>query len=1064
MRATPICSSSMTVKFLGDFKIQVNQQEISGLSTLKSKALLAYLLMEGQKAQSRSTLAAIFWPEAPEQTALHNLRQALMVVKKAFDQTGCAEELFLSSREAITLNPTLTIEVDALTFAQGMEELFRWMDGPPRRGFPIRRLQSLIDLYQGEFLPHLSLPDTNDFDDWVVLNRESLNRQAIQGLSWLLQYHENRGEWHLACPVAQKLIRFAPWDEQSHSRFIQCLLALSHNSAASAHYQTAVQYFRNELQVEPGHFLNAAKRSIEKATASAPAASSFQTAALPHFPTAFIGRARELDTLEAWIADPHCQIITLTGPGGSGKTRLAAFLAAQQVSLFQDGVYFASLANCSGIQQISASILQALGTLTEQNQDALEELLAWAEQRQALLVLDNVDDTPAAAAFAARLLERSPRLVLLFTAYSRLDLLGEKVFTLAGLSLETDPCQEAPSEAIQLYLSHLQPESLPEIRSTEFLTKVETICQLVEGMPLAIALAAGQTRCMSATDLVAELSHNLDVLRTSSANLPDRHRSIQASFENAWSHLSPQRQSFLARLTLFRAPFTAAAAEAICTIRSGDLRALAGESLLTWDTTERYRFHRTLWQYAREKDVLPATAKTALQQKYAEWFANRVLEFLSDHELAHFAAMLAQIEAELEDALQSLYWLIEQQDWARAKPMIMALFRYYEARGKYRAGSAAMSEIADACGKMESGLEAQVMASSRAALLALRIQQFTSAARWIEFAAAQATAQNWHEEEAFCLNVLATQAMATHSAGAGEKYALQALACARQYAVAEEEAHALYTLGNSRINKGELSQAEADLLECKHICQERKSWRKLMRVLNSLADTACYRSDRQAALDCYFQALEIAEGTQNPYSQALIVNNIGTVYMELQDYPAAQEHLTHSVELCQQVYDREGEAVALANLGEIALWQGERDQAVELCRRALQISLEAGSNWGEMSARIILAQTYREQADMAKARAELTPLLQMSVASDSLNFFYRALVEAAEWLVQTGRPDGVAVLLASVIDAEGMEEFTRVSARRLLTQLPVPTAPCAPLPPAEMMQHLLQALDSAPAA
>lgn len=1030
-------------KFLGDFEIRVSGQVISGLSTLKSKALLAYLLMEGQKPQPRSVLAATFWPDVPEQTALHNLRQALVLINKAFVSFNMGGELFESSRDSITLHPQVALSVDALDFTAQMEELFKYMDGPPERGYPIQRLNRVLRLFRGEFLPFFSLPDADPFEDWLAMRRESITRLALQGFAWQLQYHENRGEWNAAYGLTQNLIKLAPWDEQAHYRAIRCLLELSQSSAAASHYQNAVHYFQKELDVEPGSSLDAAKHLIDdfQAGKRPQTAKPFPTPDLPHFATPFIGRSREIEVLESWMADPHCNLITLTGPGGSGKTCLAVQMAEQQNSLFKDGVHFASLANCQTRQQIAASVFRSLGMLFERGNDAFEELLEWSLNRKALLVLDNVDNTSEAADFAARLSGHAPQLILLFTAYSRLNLIGEKVFALEGLPLQKGPLEDGPAEAVQLYLSHLQAESLPEFHSPSFLADVNQICDLVDGMPLAIALAAGQTRCMPANELLAEIRRNLDVLRSQSANYPERHRSIQASFENAWNHLSTDRQKFLALLTAFQTPFTAKAAETLFAISSIDLRDLAGESLLTWDASERYRFHRTIWQYAREKSQFSEEEKTVYRQKYAEWFFAKLAVFLTNQDLDHLADNMKEIEGELADSMQALHWFIQSQAWAEVKTMIHALFRYFEGRGLFLAGSDLFKEIAKACAQQQGGLECQVMASSRAALLSLRIQQYKQAAEWIDFAYARARENEWHEETAFCLNVLASQALSASGSHEAEQFAAEALDIAERFEIEEEIAHALYNLGFARINKGEVSRAFEDLTRCRQLCLVLKNWRKLSKVLNSLADIACYRSDLDLAIDYYTQALTIAQGMGNQYSEALIANNIGTVYMEFNEHTPAKEYLNKSIELCQLVFDREGEAVALANLGEIALKDGDLSGSIHYCQHSLEISEKAESNWGEMSARVILAQAYIKLNEIEKARREIASLMKMSLETESLNFFYRGLVEAARLLIATHKTEGLAAILVEAMKSEGMEDLTRSDAQSLLETLQPEASP-----------------------
>lgn len=1034
MKDTDSSPPTIHAEFLGTFSVQINGQEVQDLPTLKAKALLAYILIEGRKPLARSVLASLFWPDVPEQTALHNLRQALVLINKALQQAHINFEIFETTREWISLRSDPPPVIDALCFINQLESLFTKVNGPPERGFPIHQLSKTLEQFKGEFLPAISLPDSDPFEYWLTLSRESINKLAIQGFSWKFQYHENREEWNSAYLMAQNILKIAPWDEQVHAKAIHCLLELGQTSAAIAHYQNTLAYFKRDLDIEPGQILESSKQLIEQFQNSKqiPAAKLKSFASFPHFSTPFIGRSHEIQVIENWISDPLTNIITVTGPGGSGKTRLAIQLAQSQTCLFKDGVFFISLVGCHNQQQIAASVLRSLRTNQERGKDAFTELETWATNRQALLIMDNVENTEETAIFAAQITALAPHLVFLFTAYSRLNLLGEKVLTLAGLPL-TDPHDpNKKSEAVQLYLSHLQPESLPEYHNQGFIENIERICSLIEGFPLAIALAAGQTRCMSSNELLSEIQRNMDILQSSSVNFPERHRSIQASFENSWNHLSEEKQRSLAMLTIFNAPFTCSAAEAVFSITAVALRDLAGESLLTWDAVERYRFHRTILQYAREKAHFSEDEIKTIKEKYRFWFLHRLEQFNNLRELNLISEKLQSLETELGDLISSTHFFIEAREWNESKAMINGLYRYFEDRGLFRDGSEQFAEITRLCASQKDGLECQVLASSREAMLCLRAGDNVHSAELIEFALATAREQGWLSDLAFCLNVKASQALNLGSATDAANFACQAYEISLQAESDEEISHSLYNMGHAQINKGDVSLGFENLTKCKILCEQIKNWRRLTKALNSLADIACYRSDLELALDFFTQAAIIAREIGNQYSEALITNNIGTVYMELKKYPQAKMYLNQSANTCQAIFDREGEAVALANLGEIALDEEDLSESMRLCQKALEISLAADSNWGEMSARVNLAQALIKLYELEKARKEIIPLLHLSLQTDSLNFFYRGLVEAARYLIAVRKTEGLVSIMNKAMQSEGMEDLTRRCAQELI--------------------------------
>ncbi|KAF0108917.1 MAG: SARP family transcriptional regulator [Chloroflexi bacterium] len=1015
MTETPVKPLIIKARFLGSSEINLNDCPVGGFTTQKAKALFAYLVLENDRTHARGTLAALFWPDVPEQTALHNLRQALSTIRKSLDNCGGCGTIFCADRDSISFQSDVKFQVDALEFESHMRALLERHSGSPDRGFPIHLLSRLLEQYKGELLVSVSLPDADLFEDWLVLKRESLNRLA-----------------------AELLVKLAPWDEDAHSRLIRVLLQLSQGNAALAHYNSAARYIRDDLALEPGRQMHKALTDINNYvdTGEIERVGTLAPINIPMYATLFIGRVRELEMLEDWVSNPACRIITITGPGGSGKTRLAAKLAESQQTLFKDGVFFISIAGCLNINQLSSIILGSVGTVTERSTDALDELLQWSCNRYSLLVLDNVDSCGEAALLAARLTESAPNLTFVFTSYTRLDLVGEKVFPLGGLSTSSADLKDSLSDAARLFYAHLQVESQPEIEHPEFAQNVSLICELVEGLPLAIDLAAGQAKRMSITDLLGELQQNLDVLRSQSVNLPERHRSIQASFENAWRHLSDMQRKSLSVLTSFQSPFTPQAAHQICGVSPADLRDLAGQSLLTWDAHERYRFHRVIGIYAHEKITLSKEESEQISSQHANWFLDQLLRYFSDRSGERFSIFLINVASVLPDILKCLNWLILIHDWQRVQQIILPLYTYYEGRSLFREGSALFANLAHACDVEENSLICRVMFSSRAALLMVRIQQFSKAMELIEFALANAKAKNWQDEIAFSLNAMSNHALVCKNSSTAEEYAREALNLSREIHNAEEEARALYNLGYAETNKGDITKAAEDLTLCRSLSEEQKNWGRLSNVLNRLADVASYRGDFNQSLQYYDEALKIARAMENRFSESLITNNIGTAYVELKQYSSAEEYYKKSLTVCREIRDYEGEAIALSNLGELAMAIKDFKKSVEYNQLALEISKEIESDLGERSARIILAESYRELGDKKAAENEVILLLEMAEQTESRNFFHRGVVEACHLLMESGFVESLADILNATIQSEGAEESTRIKAQTLLGQLP----------------------------
>lgn len=1046
---------AIEAKFLGDFEIRANGCRIGGFATQKNKALAAYLILEHERDHPRSKLAALFWPDVEEQAALHNLRQALSVIRKAFEPCSTGE-VFSANREGVGFRAGINISVDVNAFERQMRLMIDRFYQQPGRGFPIQRLKRTLAIYSGEFLESIMLTDASMFTDWLVLRREALNRLAVEGTSLLLRYFENRNEWSEARRAADSLVSLAPWDENAHSRLIHILLRLNQGNAALAHYRSAARYFDEELAVEPEYQLKNAQEAIQKFFSGAVRVEQNQAGHLqtPGYGTPFIGREQELETLEDWVSDPGCQLVTIIGPGGSGKTRLAARLVELQKGFYSGGVFFVSIAGCEDQAQLALRVMSSVSSIGQKSTDVFEELLDWARNRCALLVLDNVDNCEAAAQLAAELLEVSRQLVLVCTSYARLDLLGERVFALSGLSLQGSE----NSEAFRLFMSHLQPESHPEYYTSGFNNNVLEICKLVEGLPLAIDLAAGQARYTPSIELLESLKITMDILRSGAVNLQERHRSIIASFENCRGHLSERQKAVLANLTIFQSPFTLQLADIVCGVNPDEVRDLVNRSLLIWDGREHYRFHRVIFQYAHEELDEKNLETNQLVKRHTDHFGSRLMEDYAHSAGDGFRVFLQNTLAYLPDILAAVRVQVTTQNDDQAKKLVEALYAFYEGLSLFREGSRDLFELARIAGE-NNPIRAMLLA--RVSSLLISTHQYEKADEALESAIKIAQENGNRAELGFCFNVLSKKAALKKSSSLSLEYAQKALEIAQATGDKKEEAHSLYNIGYALTNLSEITKAEQALESCRKICEEQKDWRRLAKVLNVMADTACHRGYFTEALSYYDEAIKIAISLGNKYTQSLILNNIGTAYFSIDKYKEAEEAYTKSLELCREIDDREGEAIAFSNLGELFAEIKDFKKGAEFNQQALVISREIGSDWGEMSARVILAICYHELGNIPAARQEVITVLQRSLELEFIYFFNRAVVEACKLLLVRGITQGLRDVIAVITEDEESDDWVRDQAKEVLDSLPHSDMPLQALQGRrEIRDFLVSALNS----
>ncbi|MCP4358665.1 MAG: AAA family ATPase, partial [Chloroflexi bacterium] len=574
----------LSLALLGPMQVQLDGKLIT-LAYDKVRALLAYLALESTRPLRRDTLTALLWPQQPDKEARHNLSQALLKCRQAIDRDGT---LLLTNRHTVQLNPEMEIELDTAEFETQLRHCQTHPHVRPEICADCMHCrETAVVLYQGDFLSGLSIPDSPAFDDWLVVWRERLRQQAMAALDALAHYHERRGELEPALKYARRQVTFEPWREEAQRQLMRLLLYSGQRSAALAQYKTCAHILAHELDVAPSAETQTLYEQIKTAAPHPPHN-------LPSQPTPFIGRQEELAHIASLLADPDCRLLTLVGPGGMGKTRLALAAAERQLrrpsdsllpdsstySFFTHGVYFVSLAAVSTAASIVSAIADAIGLqlkIEHKPQKSLsskDQLLAHLAEQRALLILDNYETflesstRDASIQLIIDILQAAPTVKLLVTSRQKLLLKEAFVFALDGLRFpQVDERRPLPTTAVVEYAAltllvqcarQVQPQfSYDE----EQLTQLAHICELLMGMPLAVEMAGTAAAAMPPATLASAISKSLDVLQAPWQNVPPRHRSVRAAFASSWQQLSEVERVAFANLSIFSGGFTQKAAQ-----------------------------------------------------------------------------------------------------------------------------------------------------------------------------------------------------------------------------------------------------------------------------------------------------------------------------------------------------------------------------------------------------------------------------------------------------------------------------------------------------------------------
>ncbi len=482
---------------------------------------------------------------------------------------------------------------------------------------------------------------------------------------------------------------------------------------------------------------------------------------LPAQPTPFVGRVAELDEIAALLADPACRLLTLVGAGGIGKTRVALetahrFTTASGVApiAFPDGVFFASLQPVGSPDFIVPTIAEAVHFQFFSSDEPKQQLLRYLHDKSLLLVVDNFEHLLDGADLLPEILEHAPGVKLLVTSRERLHLREEWVFDVRGLSYPQQITSDSLDDysAMQLFVQSARRAGyMPPNADTP---SIIHICQLVEGMPLAIELAAAWVRAMSCAEIADEIKNGLDILETPARNVPPRHRNMRAVLEHSWGLLSDVQQEVFKKLSVFRGRFTRDAAEAVSGASLRTLSALVDKSLLRWDAAhKRYDIHELLRQYGEEQLKSSPENWQQTNDKHCQYYV-RFLEAQETRLTSHqYVEAIADIALEYDNVRSSWNWAVEYCCQALIESAVKSLWYFYDTGGhRFQEGERAFARAASALNTAEhreGGARGKVLAYQGA--LCFSLVQFEQGKGLLEESLRILHPLNAREDMAFCL-------------------------------------------------------------------------------------------------------------------------------------------------------------------------------------------------------------------------------------------------------------------------------------------------------------------------
>ncbi len=520
-------------------------------------------------------------------------------------------------------------------------------------------------LYTGDFLEGFYVRNAPAFEEWVVAERERLRQMALRALYRLVGHYTAKGNYGRGLDHATRLLALEPWHEEVHQQMMLLLALSGQRSAALNQFEVCRRLLADELGVEPNRDTVELHHRIARGEVTPQPASTPMPREWPVEATPFVGRAAELAQLYAYLAAPDSHLATVVGISGVGKTRLVLQAAAWAAGIFRQAVYYVPVALVSTPEALSHAIVRAVDLPVQGQRNAAAQLASHLQDREMLIVLDQLEIQPGVARFLHELIQQARGVRLLIASPSRLDLPGEWVLPLYGLGVpETDdPNEVRRTDAVQLFIQAAQRVSGASALAADQLAQIARICRLVEGLPLGIVLAAAWVRLLSHQEIAQEIEKNYRFLATSSPGTPERHFSLVAAFDHSWSRLSEEERMLFRRLSVFRGGFVRGAAEEVANASLQTMAALMDKCLIQRGHSGRYQLHNLLRQYGEQKLAEHPDEETNAYERYCAYYTGFLQRQMALFDAGLGGDPLSEIADEQENLQAAWRWATRQAQW-----------------------------------------------------------------------------------------------------------------------------------------------------------------------------------------------------------------------------------------------------------------------------------------------------------------------------------------------------------------------------------------------------------------
>lgn len=939
------------LSLLGGLKAEQGDLLVARFHTRKTAVMLAYLAFFVQRAHPRDELIEMLWPETDPDQGRNRLRVALNALRKQLEPPGPGGGILLDAdRNGVRLRPGAFV-TDVADFERALRAGAEQGDGSQKRAL----LSEATALYRGDLLQGFD-------EEWILPERERLAESYRGALRALAAGHEGAGEPEQALDAALRLLATDPWQEASCLQVMRLYAALGRPGEALRHFTELEERFRQDFGEAPSAQAQTLAENLRRTRTalprahpkpavhvSPPSTAPPQTAPpqtapirLPVSLTRLFGREADIAGLAALLRGRETRLLTLTGAGGAGKTRLSLEAARAAAGAFPGGIFFIPLADLHDPALLADAIGDAMRLERPAQVGALQRVADALGAAPTLLVLDNFEHLiEPGASVLSDLLQRVPTLTCLVSSRQALGVSGEREWTVFPLPT---PDAAAPLDrlvecaSVRLFVDRargVRPDFAVTPRNA---AAIAQICERLEGLPLSLELAAAWARVLTPAQMHSRLERPFEILVSRQKGAEERHQTLRAAIAWSFRLLPTELRRVFTRLSVFRGGWTGAAAEAVCEASQvwEALAQLQERSLVVAEddgTEMRLRLLETIREFADEE--LGPDERDEARRRHAGFFLTWAETVAPKLQEADQAIWLDRLEAD-HDNLRAVF------AWDRAQPgsevglrLGVALYRFWAVRGYLDEGRRRLTQALECCKTASEELQSKA------------------------------------------LNTLASLAYAQGDNLAAQSALEEALGLCRRIGDPERIGVALNNFGSVAINLGDFARAQAMLAESLDIRRELGEQHQIAGTLGNLGNAAMLSGDYSAALPYLEESLALFRDMGALQNIALTLNSLGAVFLFQERFEVSRRYFEESLAMRRQIADKGGIAASLMNLGVVAEAEGRYDEARTLLAESLTLRRELGHQTG-------IAESLECFARLAAARGEAARAARLYGAAEAL--------------------------------------------------------------------------------